>query len=368
MSAMRVKRDISSTQAARSVIDLCYAGLDPDVLGVEVLKRLQAAVPYDEPCWLTIDPTATLITGAIWDELPHWASQALSVLEPVESYNNIARLAHGRKHVGLLSEVTNSKLELSERYREVFGPLGFGDHMRAALVVDGLCWGAITLQRERSSPRFTRDEAAFMRQLTEHLAQAMRYAMLMKSTATATEGNYGGPGLIVLASDLSIVSMTPTAQFWLSEVGADAGPERKMLPHAVYTVVSRLRTPEAANGSEHQIDMPRAYLQTRNGHWLVVHAARLLPSGSGADEQTAVLVEPAQPEELAPLVVAAYGLTEREREITWLIVRGLSTGEIADRLHITMYTIQDHLKSIFYKVGVRSRRELAAQIFSRQQL
>src|SRR4029079_7713831 len=137
-----------------------------------------------------------------------------------------------------------------------------------------------------------------------------------------------------------------------------AGPERRMLPHAVYTVVSRLRVPEVANSSEHQFVMPRAYLQTRNGRWLVVHAARLLASGPGADEETAVLVEPARPEELAPLVVAAYGLTEREREITWLIVRGHSTGEIADRLHITVNTIQDHLKAIFYKVGVRSRREL----------
>ena len=54
----------------------------------------------------------------------------------------------------------------------------------------------------------------------------------------------------------------------------------------------------------------------------------------------------------------AYGLTKQEQALTGLVCRGLSTSEIADRLHITPNTIQDHLKSIFEKTGVHSRREL----------
>jgi DNA-binding CsgD family transcriptional regulator len=62
----------------------------------------------------------------------------------------------------------------------------------------------------------------------------------------------------------------------------------------------------------------------------------------------------------------AYGLTKQEQTITQLVCRGLSTRELGGRLHITANTVQDHLKSIFDKTGVRSRRELVAAILQEQ--
>jgi len=84
---------------------------------------------------------------------------------------------------------------------------------------------------------------------------------------------------------------------------------------------------------------------------MVLHATTL---SADYEKHTAVIVEPARPAELSPLIVHAYGLTSREREVARLMVQGLSAKQAARQLGVSADTLQDHLRSIYEKVGVHS--------------
>jgi DNA-binding CsgD family transcriptional regulator len=77
----------------------------------------------------------------------------------------------------------------------------------------------------------------------------------------------------------------------------------------------------------------------------------------------AIIVEPAQPARIASLLMAAYGLSGREQDVTRLVLRGEATGRIAAELGVSPHTVQQHLKGIFEKTGVRARRELVGRVF-----
>lgn len=101
-------------------------------------------------------------------------------------------------------------------------------------------------------------------------------------------------------------------------------------------------------------------MRTASGRWLLARGSVL---GNAPSGRVAVIVEAVHRHQLAPLIADAYGLTEREQEVTQLTVQGLPTKGIARRLYLSPYTVQDHLKAIFEKVGVTSRGELVARVF-----
>ncbi len=185
------------------------------------------------------------------------------------------------------------------------------------------------------------------------MAEGLRRSILL--AGAATEGEPDGPGLILLAPGGAVEEITPPAERWLAKMIA-AAPAEGDLPAVVNSVAYRALL--TARGGEPS--GARARVPTSAGTWLVLHGSAI---GDPEEGRTAIILEPARSPEIAPLIVAAYGLTARERELTQLVLHGLSTAEIAQRLHISKYTVQDHLKAIFEKAGVRSRRELVAAIF-----
>lgn len=57
----------------------------------------------------------------------------------------------------------------------------------------------------------------------------------------------------------------------------------------------------------------------------------------------------------------AYGLTRREKDILQVLVDGLTLAEIARKLDLSYHTINNHLRSIYRKLHVRSRSRAVAK-------
>jgi DNA-binding CsgD family transcriptional regulator len=66
------------------------------------------------------------------------------------------------------------------------------------------------------------------------------------------------------------------------------------------------------------------------------------------------------------LVLADEGvaLTRREREVALLAAQGLPSKTIAERLYVSVRTVDNHLQRVYDKLGARGRDELAALLGS----
>jgi len=349
---------LTAERSQRDIIRFSHAGLDSRALRLAVLGRLRKVIPIDAFWCATVDPATLLFTGSLIEGIPEAVTPAFVANEFLHNdANKFVRLATDESAVRSLHDATGGDLSTSARYREILAPLGWGDELRAALITGGACWGVMCLHREGGTRTYTAAEAAFLAHLTPHIAEGLRAALLLDNADTIRETD--GPGLLVLADDFSIVATTPTAERWLAEMGD--WPRRAEVPQAVRAVAARLWALERGEDTPEAL-MPRVRIRTRAGDWVVLHASRLSGAGGG----TAVILERAQPLEVAPLMLQAYALTEREARVAALVLRGMATGEIASALTISALTVQQHLKAVFDKTGVNSRRALVARIFAEQ--
>jgi DNA-binding CsgD family transcriptional regulator len=339
---------------------------DPATVFAEASTRLRRLVPFEAAVWLTTDPgtglptAPTLADNLVLDGEQEQCSQLWRrefLVEDVNSYRDLARA----EVPAAALRATIADPRQSARYREFLDPLGFSDELRAVLRVGDSPWGAINLFRRRGQPPFTPAETELVASLSAPLGEALR----VRARPDELLGRLvpdGRPGLLLFDRHGGLRSANEEARAWLAEL-----PHEQDLPSDLSvgvpmwmlgTVFGALAV--ARGGGD---GTARSRVRTRRGTWLVCHAS-LLCDADDVLTGVAVVIEPATAAEIAPIIVQAYDLTDREQQITHLIARGAGTAEIADELFLSAHTVRDHVKAIFQKVGVSSRGELVARLFA----
>jgi DNA-binding CsgD family transcriptional regulator len=343
--------------AHRELRALAHAGLDSFSYRDQAIRNLRRVVPFDAAWWWTTDPATHFFTSGVFEPSPedHKVCGGLHANEFGDTdYNKFRVLARRPGQVGVLSAATGGQLERSDRYQHMLAPLGYEHELRLALSDDSALWGALALMRAPGARDFSPSEAHRVASLGQTLTEALRIGLVLGAVSVDCTPN--GPGVLIVDDDLEILTMTSNAERWLTELSDGC----RGLPEAVRSVVGYVKLDHDRDGPEQ--GAPRARVRGASGRWLTIHASRTRGSGF-TTANIAVIIEEAKPSEIAPLIVRAYGLSPNEARVTRMVLQGLSTKEIAAKIHLSPYTVQDHLKVIFEKVGVRSRRELVARIF-----
>lgn len=340
-------------RAADKLTRLAAEPRDLVTLWQESTDVLTNAVPYYwTPCWYTLDPASLLITSHFHDGMAEFPAEWLTAEYYADDVNKLVDVTRSESGISTLHEVTNGDPSSSPRWHENMTMGGDQELILGLRTRTGEVWGALGLYREPGHPLFDRKEKEFLRTVAPRLAEGARRALLV-GEATDPEGPEA-PGLVILSERFDVESTTAGIERWLAEL-PDGDWDAGRLPSAVLSVAAR-----AMRSAEQPGEIALARVLSRGGTWVVLHGAPLVSAG---EQRVAVIVEPAHPARIVPLLMAAYGLTERERDVTRLILQGGSTAQIAQELVVSTHTVQQHLKAVFDKTGVRSRRDLVGRVF-----
>ncbi len=93
--------------------------------------------------------------------------------------------------------------------------------------------------------------------------------------------------------------------------------------------------------------------EAHEGFIAIDQVRRLLREAGGA--------VPRRPKHPAPHLIP-QGVTPREAETLQLVARGLSNSTIADKLHISIRTVESHVSALLAKLGVSSREQLSDKL------
>jgi DNA-binding CsgD family transcriptional regulator len=314
----------------------------------ELVKALHDVAVFEHCALVLTDPETMLPSAGAVEGfgpdacVPFWDNE---LLDPdIMKFNELAR---STEPVATLVDATDGELIRSPRYQKLYQQLGVDDELRVAFRSGTTCWAVACLLRSTGCGPFTPSEVQAVRDLIPTAARALRHANGRHHGSHAPSG----PAMLVVDAAGEIESMTADAESMLLDLRTH-GLDETRTPTAVMAAARR------AKGSR---TSTRIALRARgvSGQWLKLHASPL-----GTDGRVAVMIEPARPTDLVPILLESYGVTDREAEVVFLLARGLATKEIAAELCISAHTVNDHLKVIFAKTGVSSRGELVARLFS----
>jgi DNA-binding CsgD family transcriptional regulator len=312
-----------------------------------VLGVLRRRIGFDHHVWVLTDPV-TGVGAAPHAILPDGADLAAVVgaryLTSVLRWTNL----DGTARLG-------ANVAREGGWHAALSRLGVTDVLTSVHRDERGCWSFLDLWRTTGS--FTRDDQALLDGVRTEVTRRLRRLQGDALRLVPPQGVVEGSGVIVLDDELRIIGDTARASAWLTRLLPPAHGQAPV-PAVVLNAAAQLVAVE--RGVDDHEPMTRVHVG--RGVWLTARAERL---AGGTEPRLAVTLTPSTSAERLEVHARAFGLSSREGDVVRLLAEGCSTSDVARTLHLSEYTVQDHLKSVFDKTGTRARGALVAQACGR---
>jgi len=347
-----------STEFAR-LRQICCLGLPSQIVMPQIFEELHGLVAADRIHFAWSDRLGNIVNG--YFEKPD--AQALDYFKDhSEQFQEESGLSYRQallfgKATGNFRWPFKPGFEKTESHRALFANLGL-EHCIDGVVRDPYGpLGQIFLLRIKGDPDFSAVDESTLRQALPYIAHALSAQGASASSFVET----GDSALMVFSPDgrltyrserakeLSFYALTqpnPDWQLGLAIEGTQAAIE------ALFADVRRALDAYHAGGE------PPAWTIANAWGEFQIRAYELREDGSSA-VSFGVLLEKKMPIEVRLLQrIKSLPLSNRQREVCYLLARDVSTVDIATMLSISATTLKEHTHILYQKLGVKNRESL----------
>lgn len=257
----------------------------------------------------------------------------------------------------------------SEFYYDFMAPQSIYHVMITSLTKNQRPVGLLGLHRPRAKYEFSETDKLKIKFLAPHLSASIEKIKLLETTEErrriidilASCGEQ--KGLIILNQDLVPVFVNnQIAKLFHLPVNQLCADPVVTLPPQIYQHCKALRQSFKPHSNDN-VDEPIEIIND-DGTETFSFRIRVWESENGG-LCFLIFVGTKSQNMIEKQVLEAYSLSKREIDIAQLVCAGMSNPEIAEHLFISVRTVENHLRSIYPKVGVHNRTGLVSRLSTR---
>jgi DNA-binding CsgD family transcriptional regulator len=352
--------------AYAQIRDCAVAGLPPNRLAARLMSALRAAIPCDGFRMFGIDSRTLLVNRVLassendldprheWLREVYLQSGRLSYIDipTIMRAGITASAMHDRQELcfGFPAEVLAilSPKEHHSLFHELRSPVG--GTLFGCFPARGKWVAALQMYRREGHAPFRAGEVSFLKMVAPAIGEAIAASLGREHGARRWESSPHASGIVIMNASGDVTFSTPASEAWLELLKSGGESAHAKVASAVWSARAALLAGKPASGSSSLITPTPA------------GPARVEASLAGSDGAVAIVISDARPPE--PIELPIYWpLTEREREIATLLVHGLDSEQIAERVFLSQSTVDWHLWNVYEKLSVDGRSGLYARFF-----